>query len=797
MLFGAEKDIVIFGQVQELLQAGHIKEVQFPTWLSNMVLVPKATGKWRMCVVFQDLNKACPKDFILYPGLTSWWIPRLAVNFSASWMHTRGATYKRMMDRVFREQMGPNVEVYVDDILVKSRTRDCFISDLEENFSKIRQYEIKLNPAKCMFGVKSGKFLGIMVTERGIEVNPEKVKMLQEMPSPTSIREAQKFGWNDQCEQAFQELKVHLVSLTVLVKLEPGEGCNIWRVFVDGATGIGGSGVGVILILPTQEKIKVAVKLDFKASNIEAKYEAIIAGMKQAREVGATQIIIYSDSQLVVQQTKGKGEISSSSVPYDRRRFWNATTAEYYTKLLEKGMQKEMGMDMSVSDALTLVEARRQGFLRREPNNWHEFVAVRMLPSGHTSDVTKARASLVYCIVMGKSVDVGRVIQYSIIGSVKGSSNITGVVWNANEKQLLATQGPIALIATLGRDKQKSYTSANEQPSVVTKHLVMGFLLEYEGHVLSANLMILEITDFDYALVKKVVTLGNDDDKESLMQREFVATIETLDPVPREDTWMAPMVTYLSTGDLPAYEGASSGNMDTGTPICPSRPASNLKPVWASCPFDQWGLDIVGPFPQARAQKKFLLVAVDYFSKWVEAKPLEKITEGEVMKFLWKNIVCRFGLPRKLVSDNGRQFQGQKLADWCAEMGIKKAFTSMAYPQSNGQTEVLKGDRGRSQGAGIGLSRRTEGDGSSENGGLSSLGNESLQSKGQASRILRGVFILKKVNPAGEVGKLDALWEGPYKLIRKVGINTWYLEDNHGRMLKRPWNAVHLKKYFA
>ncbi|KAL0444234.1 UNVERIFIED_CONTAM: hypothetical protein Slati_2146100 [Sesamum latifolium] len=72
------------------------------------------------------------------------------------------------------------------------------------------------------------------------------------------------------------------------------------------------------------------------------------------------------------------------------------------------------------------------------------------------------------------------------------------------------------------------------------------------------------------------------------------------------------------------------------------------------CPFTQWGIDIVGPFPIASGQRKFLLVAINYFTKWVEAEPLARITEGEVMKFIWKNIVCRFGVPREIVSDNGR-----------------------------------------------------------------------------------------------------------------------------------------------
>ncbi|KAL0433278.1 UNVERIFIED_CONTAM: hypothetical protein Slati_2662100 [Sesamum latifolium] len=85
-------------------------------------------------------------------------------------------------------------------------------------------------------------------------------------------------------------------------------------------------------------------------------------------------------------------------------------------------------------------------------------------------------------------------------------------------------------------------------------------------------------------------------------------------------------------------------------------------------------------FSPAPGQKKFLLVAVDYFTKWVEAEPLSRITETEVMKFIWKNLICRFGLPREIISDNGRQFQGKRLREWCEGLRIKQRFTSVAHP---------------------------------------------------------------------------------------------------------------------
>ena len=89
-----------------------------------------------------------------------------------------GATYQRLVNHMFRPQIGRNVEVYVDDMLVKSLDEGKHLDDLQETFNTLRQYNMKLNPSKCAFGVASGKFLGFMVSHRGIEANPEKIKAI-------------------------------------------------------------------------------------------------------------------------------------------------------------------------------------------------------------------------------------------------------------------------------------------------------------------------------------------------------------------------------------------------------------------------------------------------------------------------------------------------------------------------------------------------------------------------------------------------------------------------------------------
>jgi len=107
----------------------------------------------------------------------------------------------------------------------------------------------------------------------------------------------------------------------------------------------------------------------------------------------------------------------------------------------------------------------------------------------------------------------------------------------------------------------------------------------------------------------------------------------------------------------------------------------------ANWPFHTWGIDILGPLPLAVRQMKYLVVAIEYFTKWIEAEPVAQITTHKIQHFVWKNIVCHFGIPKRLVYDNGTQFARQQLGKLCMELGIKLVFTSVEHPQTNGHVE--------------------------------------------------------------------------------------------------------------
>ncbi|GLU03762.1 hypothetical protein SLE2022_209450 [Rubroshorea leprosula] len=130
------------------------------------------------------------------------------------------------------------------------------------------------------------------------------------------------------------------------------------------------------------------------------------------------------------------------------------------------------------------------------------------------------------------------------------------------------------------------------------------------------------------------------------------------------------------------------------------QPAEELTNLIALWPFAQWGLDLLGPFVKGVGGVTHLVVGVDYFTKWVEARPLSSITSKKVEDFVFSSIICKYGIPNQLVADNGTQFNCSSFRDFCSSYGIKLQFTSVYHPESNGMVEsvnkcILEGIRPR------------------------------------------------------------------------------------------------------
>nr|GFB78688.1 reverse transcriptase domain-containing protein [Tanacetum cinerariifolium] len=127
------------------------------------------------------------------------------------------------------------------------------------------------------------------------------------------------------------------------------------------------------------------------------------------------------------------------------------------------------------------------------------------------------------------------------------------------------------------------------------------------------------------------------------------------------------------------------------------QPQQQLTPITSPWPFYKWDIDIAGPFPVAAGGQKFHIVAIHYFTKWIKAKAVATITGNQVKRFVWDNIVCCFGLPGKIISDNRKQLCDNPFKYWCAKLNITQHFASVKYLQTNSLVERVN----RSLGEGI------------------------------------------------------------------------------------------------
>ena len=296
---------IIQAEVDNLSDARFIREVKYSEWLANVVVVPKKGGKWRVCLDYTDLNGACPKDNFPLPridqlvdassghGMLSFldafsgyhqipmYLPDeekatfitphglFCYNVMLFGLKNAGATYQRLVTKMFRPLLGKTMEVYIDDMLVKSKERSDHTTHLQEAFDLLKAYDMKLNPLKCAFGVSGGWFLGFMVTQRGIEANPTQLKAILDSKAPSlrkgvqqltdrltalgrfisrftdrlkpffaTLRGVNRAGWNEECDQALVEIKNYLAEPPVLTSPEAGETLFIYLAVSDVAVSV-------------------------------------------------------------------------------------------------------------------------------------------------------------------------------------------------------------------------------------------------------------------------------------------------------------------------------------------------------------------------------------------------------------------------------------------------------------------------------------------------------------------------------------------------------------------------------
>ncbi|GJZ86724.1 putative nucleotidyltransferase, ribonuclease H, partial [Tanacetum coccineum] len=219
-------------QLEELKKANILREVKYQTWVSNPVIVKKIDEGWKLCIDFTNINKACPKEhhplpvadqkiedlctfrlkcFLdVYKGYHQ--IPMAKIDEEKTAFFTRegafcykrlpfglknaGATYQKLIDKLFSYQLGRNMEVHADDMVIKSKSEEEMLADIKETFERLRVINLNLNPRKCSFSVEEGIFSGHLITKQEIKANPSKLKAISDLHPPKSVDEIQNLSKN-------------------------------------------------------------------------------------------------------------------------------------------------------------------------------------------------------------------------------------------------------------------------------------------------------------------------------------------------------------------------------------------------------------------------------------------------------------------------------------------------------------------------------------------------------------------------------------------------------------------------
>nr|GEY12118.1 reverse transcriptase domain-containing protein [Tanacetum cinerariifolium] len=605
------------------------------------------------------------------------------------------ATYQWMVDKAFDSQIGQNIKVYVDELVIKSHTEAKMLRFIGETFRTLRKLNMKLNPKKCTFGAVEGMFLGYMITPEGIKPCRDKTKVVLQLPSPRTIKEVQSlngklaslnrflsksaekslllfktlkkcikksdFHWTSDAEQAFKQLNQHLSKLPLLVAPKPKEELIVY---------------------------------------LSASYGAISAVLMTERRMVLTPVYFV---RYALQGPKLN-----------------------YT-LIEKLVLSLVFAAKRLRRAITKIKryaGRTQYHIPAKDVG--ERTAQMGVKNVHISVDSKLVANQVLGAYIAKEENMIKYLE-KVKSLVNGFTNFS--------------------INQVPRSKSKKADALSKITSTSFVHLSKQVLVEIL--------------------------------KEKSIQEKEVTTVVEEDGL----MWMTPIIEYLKKRLFPVIgrrQERSVSRLDVriigGGSLQAVIPYAVVKPltlITAPWPFYKWGIDIASPFLEGPGKVKFLIVAMDYFTKWIEAKDVATITGN----------------------------QKEKTGAWGKES--RPAGTEAVIPTEIGMPTYRTAAVGvihKDEELQINLDLLEE---RRERAAIREAKAKLKMTKYYNARV-RGVtfrpgdFVYRSNNAshAMDGGKLGPRWEGPYEVTKSLGDGAYKLRSANGTVLPRTWNVSNLKKCY-
>ncbi|KAI5327446.1 hypothetical protein L3X38_026842 [Prunus dulcis] len=843
-----DTELKVKEEIERLLKAGFIRPAIYADWLANIVPVLKRkTGAVRICVDYRNLNEASPKDEYPMP-MADMLIDGAAHNQMLSFMdgnagynqimmaeqdihktafmcpghigafeytvmpfglRNAGATYQRAMNSIFHDMIGHSLEVYIDDVVIKSPEEGNHISSLRKAFLRMRQHKLKMNPKKCVFGVQAGNFLGFLVHQRGIEVDKNKAKSIMEALPPRNkkelqsllgkinflrrfisnsagkiqpfssllrLKQEQTFKWEEQHQQAFQEIKDYLSNPPVL---SPPKRGRPLKLYVSASE----VSIGSLLVQDNKEGKEQAVYyLSRTLTEVERRYSAIerlclalyFTAIKLRHYMLPHTIYIIAKTDLIkymLTRPMLRGRIGKWTLALTE------FTLRYVPQKAVKGqavadfLADHPGEEIENMDSLDIANANLLTRAHVCLNN--PIYSIHLTPWKLYFDGSKTDKASGAGVVLEEPLGIRHCYSFQLdFQCTNNRAEYEALIIGLEMLVELGIQsveilGDSMLVLKQIAGEYKCLSPSLAVYLVAARNLLTEFREATWEHIpREENFAANELAQVASGIqmpedcVQRIIKIGRKS-LPSVLTRGM--EIEVNSALITKDDWRGPIMTYLQYPTLPSERrvrimatnylmwnedlvrkskdevllrclgkteymkvmgethegicGAHQGgrkmcwlirrygyfwptmlkdciNYSKGCEACQRHgpiqraPSVPMNPVVKPWPFRGWAMDLIGKiYPASSQQHCFINVATDYFTKWVEAKPIKTTTSQEIITFIEQQIIQRFGIPESITTDRGSSFISRDMLNMAEAFKFKLLQSTPYYAQANGQAE--------------------------------------------------------------------------------------------------------------